>query len=111
MYHRPMTARNPAHRASVLVTVAIAAMLVTASRSNQPAAQGAATAFIGVSVLPMDKDTLLADQTVIVADGKITSIAQSRAAQVPDGAAKIDGTGKYLMPGLGELHAHIPGGN
>ena len=29
---------------------------------------------------------------------------------MPDGAVKVDGKGKYLMPGLGELHAHIPGG-
>lgn len=86
-------------------------MLAAASLSDEPAAQGAATAFIGVSVLPMDTDAVLSDQTVVVADGKIASISSSGTAKVPAGAVKIDGKGKYLMPGLGELHAHIPGGN
>lgn len=86
-------------------------MLAAASLSDEPAAQGAATAFIGVSVLPMDTDAVLSDQTVVVADGKIASISSSSTAKVPAGAVKIDGKGKYLMPGLGELHAHIPGGN
>ena len=95
---------------SLLVAVAAAALLSAGSIAQQPAAPGAATAFVGVTVLPMDRDVVLLDQTVIVADGKIASIAQSRAARVPDGAVRIDGTGKYLMPGLGELHAHIPGG-
>ena len=106
-----MTARIAAHRGSVLAAVAVAATLSSASPATQPAAPGTSTAFIGVNVLPMDTDAVLADQTVIVTDGKIASIAQSRAAQVPEGAVRIDGTGKYLLPGLGELHAHIPGGN
>jgi imidazolonepropionase-like amidohydrolase len=104
-----MIALTAKHPVSVLVAVAAAAVLYV-SHSNQPVAQGAATAFIGVNVLPMDKDTVLADQTVIVTDGKIASIAPTAKAQVPAGAVKVDGKGKYLMPGLGELHAHIPGG-
>ncbi len=58
----------------------------------------------------MDNDGVLADQTVVVADGKIASIAPASQAQVPAGAVKVDGKGRTLMPGLGELHAHIPGG-
>lgn len=107
-----MTPHIAWHRASLLAAAAAAAaLLFTASLLGQPAAQGAVTAFIGVTVLPMDTDAVLADQTVIVTDGEITSIAQTRAVRVPDQAVQIDGTGKFLMPGLGELHAHIPGGN
>jgi imidazolonepropionase-like amidohydrolase len=104
-----MTALTPKRRVSVLASVAAAAALLI-TLSNQPAAQEAATAFIGVTVLPMDKDAVLADQTVIVSGGTIASIGPAAKAQVPAAAVKIDGKGKYLMPGLGELHAHIPGG-
>jgi imidazolonepropionase-like amidohydrolase len=104
-----MTALIAKHPASVLVAVAAASVL-SLLPSNQTVAQSAATAFIGVNVLPMDKEGVLADQTVVVAEGKIASIAPAAKAQVPAGAVKVDGTGKYLMPGLGELHAHIPGG-
>ena len=108
-YIRRMTALITKHPASVLVAVAVATVLNT-SPSNQAIAQGAATAFIGVNVLSMDKEDVLSDQTVVVTDGKIASIAPAEKAQVPAGAVKVDGKGKYLMPGLGELHAHIPGG-
>jgi imidazolonepropionase-like amidohydrolase len=105
-----MTTPNVQHRASILVAVAAAATLLDSSLSNQPLAQEAATAFIGVNVLPMDNAGVLADQTVVVTDGKIALIAPVDKAQVPAGATRVDGRGKYLMPGLGELHAHIPGG-
>jgi imidazolonepropionase-like amidohydrolase len=105
-----MTTPAGKHPVSVFVTVAIAAVLVHASGSKPPSAQAASTAFIGVTVLPMDKDGAIADQTVVVADGKIASMGPAGKAQVPAGAVKVDGKGKFLMPGLGELHAHIPGG-
>jgi imidazolonepropionase-like amidohydrolase len=110
LYYPSMTILTAKHPVSVLMAIAATATLLNTSSSNQPVAQGAATAFIGVNVLPMDKETVLADQTVVVTDGKIASIAPTGKAQVPAGAVKVDGKGKYLMPGLGELHAHIPDG-
>lgn len=116
-----MIGETPAPRASLhasmrtpprapVVAVVAAVILVSLSSSSQPTAQVAATAFVGVNVLPMDKEAVLADQTVVVIDGKIASIAPAGKAQAPAGATTVDGKGKYLMPGLGELHAHIPGG-
>jgi imidazolonepropionase-like amidohydrolase len=58
----------------------------------------------------MDSNTVIKDQTVIVRDGRIDSIAPVGKAQIPAGAARVDGAGKFLMPGLAEMHAHIPGG-
>lgn len=104
-----MTALTAKHPASILMSL-LAAALLSVSLFSQPVAQGGAIAFIGVNVLPMDKDNVLANHTVVVADGKIVSMAPAGTAQLPAGAVKVDGTGKYLMPGLGELHAHIPGG-
>ncbi len=104
-----MTTLIARHPASVLIAIAAATVLNT-SPFNEVVAQGAATAFIGVNVLPMDKEAVLADQTVVIVDGKIASIAPAGKAQVPAGAVQIDGKGRFLIPGLGELHAHIPGG-
>jgi len=67
-------------------------------------------AFVNVSVIPMDRETVLADQTVVVSGGKIASIGPAAKAQVPAGATKVDAKGKYLMPALAEMHAHVPGG-
>jgi imidazolonepropionase-like amidohydrolase len=93
-----------------LIACGVLAGAIGAGLATRPEAQSVATAFVGVSALPMDTEAVLADQTVIVRDGKIESIAPSAKAQIPAGALRIDGKGKFLMPGLAEMHAHIPGG-
>ena len=67
-------------------------------------------AFVNVNVIPMDRENVLTDQTVVVSGGKIASIGPAAKAQVPAGATKVDAKGKYLMPALAEMHAHVPGG-
>ncbi len=94
-------------RTSFCAGVAIVSLAILAAR---PAGQQPSTAFVGVSVLTMENDTVLADQTVIVSQGKIVSIAPAAKAQVPAGAVRVEGKGRFLMPGLAEMHAHIPGG-
>lgn len=66
-------------------------------------------AFIGVNVLPMDSDQVLSDQTVIVRDGLIIAMGEKKAVRAPKDAVRIDGAGRYLMPGLSDMHAHIAG--
>jgi hypothetical protein len=61
-----------------------------------------------VSVIPMDRDTLLAHRFVLVEDGRIRQIAD--AADRIQTAAKpfvIEGAGKFLMPGLADMHVHL----
>jgi imidazolonepropionase-like amidohydrolase len=65
-------------------------------------------AFVGVNVVPMDADRVLENQTVIVADDRILRIGPAGEIEVPDAATVIEGSGLYLMPGLAEMHAHIP---
>lgn len=70
-----------------------------------------AIAFVDVDVLPMDRDGLLPAQTVLVRDGHIVSMGPSADVDVPAGAQRIEGRGKVLMPGLAEMHGHVPGGD
>jgi imidazolonepropionase-like amidohydrolase len=65
-------------------------------------------AFVGVNVVPMDRNGALNNQTVIVQDGRIAHVGPAGSTRVPDGALRLEGRGKYLMPGLGEMHGHIP---
>lgn len=64
--------------------------------------------FEQVSVIPMDRERVLADRTVIVRDGRIAEIGATGAVSVPAGATRIDGRGKFLIPTLAEMHAHVP---
>lgn len=62
--------------------------------------------FVHVDVLPMNKEKLIRDQTVIIRDGRIQSIRPTSGKKIR--GTIIDGKGKFLMPGLAEMHAHIP---
>lgn len=55
----------------------------------------------------MDREVVLRDQTVVVEGQIIKSVGPSRRASIPTGAKRIDGRGKYLMPGLVDMHVHI----
>jgi imidazolonepropionase-like amidohydrolase len=59
-----------------------------------------------VSVIPMTKEIVLKNKTVTIEGNKILSIENSGAA-IPKGATVIDGTSKYLMPGLFDMHVHF----
>jgi imidazolonepropionase-like amidohydrolase len=64
-------------------------------------------AFLHVNVVPMNKDGVLEDQTVIVRDGRIEQVGPASAVRVPRGARVVDGKGKYLIPGLCDAHVHL----
>src|SRR6266513_64505 len=63
-------------------------------------------AFVNVNVVPMDSERVIADQTVLVKGGLITAIGPAQKVKVPAAALRIDGRGKYLMPGLADMHVH-----
>ena len=71
------------------------------------AAYAQTTAFVGVNVIPMDRERVLANQTVIVRDGVIAEIGDAKRVKVPSGAVRVDGRGKYLIPGLVDMHTHL----
>lgn len=73
------------------------------------AANGDSTAFVNVNVIPMTSEAVIESQTVIVTDGVIISISAVNDTAVPDDATIVDGTDRYLMPGLAEMHGHVPG--
>ena len=66
------------------------------------------TAFINVNVVPMATETVVPAQTVLVEDGIITTIGDVDIVRIPEDALAVDGTDRFLMPGLAEMHAHVP---
>jgi hypothetical protein len=86
--------------------VSLSPALAHAQSSARPAAAGV-TAFVDVNVIPMDTERVLADQTVLVEGGRVTALGPANKVKVPAGATRIDGKGKYLLPGLTDCHTHI----
>lgn len=61
-----------------------------------------------VQVIPMNHDTVLPNQDVVIRNGLIASMGRAGSYKPQKGARFIDGQGKYLIPGLAEMHAHVP---
>jgi imidazolonepropionase-like amidohydrolase len=59
-----------------------------------------------VNVISMESDQVDANQTVIVKNGKITAIGKKL--KYGNDALVIEANGQYLIPGLAEMHAHVP---
>jgi len=64
-------------------------------------------AFVDVTLVPMDREALVPDMTVLVEDGRIVDVGPVAAVAVPAAATVIDGSGRFLMPGLADMHTHI----
>lgn len=62
-------------------------------------------AFTNVNVIPMDKERVLPNQTVLIKNGIIDQIGSN--VKIPKDAIKIDGKGKFLIPGLMDMHVHL----
>ena len=82
--------------------------LLVASLVASGAASADIAAFVNVNVIPMDHERVIEQQTVIVSDGIIGTIGHVDEVPVPEGARVIDGTDRFLIPGLAEMHAHVP---
>jgi imidazolonepropionase-like amidohydrolase len=64
-----------------------------------------------VIVIDVDGGPELADQTVIVKGDSISIVAKSGSVEIPKDAQRIDARGKFLIPGLWDMHTHIAGIN
>jgi len=65
------------------------------------------TVIVNVNVVPMSSEVVLAEQSVVIVDDKIATIGHVDTIPVPIGAAVVDGTDRFLIPGLAEMHAHV----
>jgi len=62
--------------------------------------------FKNVNVISMTSPKVAKSQSVVVRDGRIISVSQKP--KFDADAKVIDGKGKYLLPGLAEMHGHVP---
>jgi imidazolonepropionase-like amidohydrolase len=83
-------------------------MACAVAGSPGPAAESAsqATAFVGVNVMPMTGG-LLRDQTVLVEGDRIATVGPRGKVALPAGARIVEGAGRYLLPGLADMHVHL----
>ena len=94
------------HRARLTVWVAVAAAIaVWSAHARGQAPTNRVTAFQGARVIVGDGRVL--DNATIIVDGARISRVGTGNVQVPQGATRVDLTGKTVMPGIVDSHVHL----
>src|SRR5688572_179555 len=82
------------------------AMLLLPARPVAAADDTPAVVFVGVTVVDVEAGKLVPDRAVVVVGGSIASVVPVGGFTPPDGATVIQAAGKYLIPGLWDMHVH-----
>ncbi len=101
---------------SVLAVIAAAAVAASPAPGGPPSSNSdplppldaAPTLFRNVHVITADGGPMLRDHSVLTRDGRIDRIAPATEIDPPPGAAVVEGAGRVLVPGLCDLHVHLP---
>jgi len=89
--------RRPIH------TLALALCLATRAFAQTPAP----LAVVDVNVVDVVKGETRGHQTVLIANGRIAAAGSSAVVGIPAQAIRIPGEGRYLIPGLWDMHIHL----
>ncbi len=100
----PALAKNALKKSIHLLMILL---LGTCASAQVTAQSPRAVAFLNVSVIPMDQERILHNQTVVVRNGIIAEVGDTKKVKVSKDAHRIDGTGKFLIPGLTDMHVHL----
>lgn len=87
---------------------ALAAVLLTLGCQQDRGPAYYDLAITDADVIPMTDDTVLTDRTVLVREGRIVRVDRSGQVQVQDGPRVVQADGAYVMPGLHDMHVHLP---
>ena len=108
---RPIqTGRNyieNAFYAAIFIVVITSFVLAQNTGSKPLADNDVVIAFVNVNVVPMDVERINPNQTVLIRQGRISAIGAAKQLRIPKNAVRIDGRGRYLMPGLVDMHVHL----
>lgn len=93
--------------ATGLAVVAPAALARTVGEPVGTAATGSVVALRNANVVDVDTGKAQSGAVVLVADGKIQAVGNASSVTIPAGAKVVDMQGKYLVPGLMNMHVHL----
>jgi hypothetical protein len=97
-------------RMSTMILSGLTLLLVACAAppaGQRSTAAGSAIVFEGARLITGDDAAPIENSAFVVQDGKFTSVGRRGEVQAPEGAARVDLTGKTVMPGIIEAHAHL----
>lgn len=82
-------------------------LLLLLALPAQPAPQAPRPlVFTHVTVIDMTGAPPRPDMTVVITGDRITELGRSETVRAPEGAQVVDATGKFMIPGLWDMHVH-----
>jgi len=81
-------------------------LLACASPQTRPAAQQKALVFTRVTVIDATGAPAKPDATVVIVEDRITDVGQAGSVRIPSDAQVVNAQGKFLIPGLWDMHIH-----
>jgi hypothetical protein len=90
---------------SIVVLFSLLPTLILA-QANQPS-QSKPLVFSHVTVIDATGASPKPDMTVVITGDRITNLGKTGKIRVPKGAQVVDGAGKFLIPGLWDMHVHL----
>jgi imidazolonepropionase-like amidohydrolase len=91
---------------AVSATALISIAGIAAAAADAPAAP-ATTALVGGTVVATDGGPAIKNATVIITGERISQVGPADSTAIPPGAKVISMTGKWLVPGLMNMHVHL----
>jgi imidazolonepropionase-like amidohydrolase len=93
------------------IAVSLVCGFLVACRKPAAPAAGQAILIRNATVINPGTSSVLPSTSVLVVNGKIQAVAPAAQLSAPGGALVVDGTGKYLIPGLWDMHVHTDMGD
>ena len=86
--------------------VALSGCVAAAALHAQQSATPSSLVFDGVTVVDVVQGTLVPDQRVVIGGNRIQAVGPRGSVSVPKNARVVAARGKYLIPGLWDMHTH-----
>jgi predicted amidohydrolase len=96
-------------RTLLLIILLVGSAGSSTARSVSPSITAATIAVTHVTVADVVGGVARHDQTVVIDGSRIAAVGPSSLVSIPRGSRIIDGTGKYIIPGLWDMHTHAVG--
>jgi imidazolonepropionase-like amidohydrolase len=84
--------------------VLLACLAIAGCSSSQPA-----TVFVGGRIIDGTGGPPIDNGALLVRDGRIEAVGPAESISIPDGAERIDVSGRTIIPGLINSHGHVGG--
>lgn len=85
------------------LAVLMAGLLATSAHAQAPAV----TALVGGTVIDIDTGRPIPDAVVVITGDRITAVGPAATVAVPPDAKRVAMAGKWLMPGMMNMHVHF----